>query len=271
MTYKFESYSDTHMVFGVILGTALCMVGIFGAIFLIDAVPILKSYDDYVIISIIALTLVVLWALAKTYLVQKSKITLKNDLLIFQRKSKKKELKISDIESYKYKLVQGVRLVIWTRYNEKIVIHANDYFCAHEELEVFCSDFDDYVNSLKTPQKVTSEKEYSANHSKIPDLKEAPELLGNASEVITDEESSTNKPERVAVKTSTDFTDKIPKRKKSFYEKKYAQPFLMVFTALVIAFVIYVKMDGGDISGVIIISIGGLAALWAGYFNHQKK
>lgn len=259
------------MVFGVILGTALCMVGIFGAIFLIDAIPILKSYDDYVIIAIIVLTLVVLWVLTKKYLVQKSEITLKNDQLIFQRNSKKRELKISDIESYEYKLVQGVRLVIWTRYNEKIVIHANDYFCAHEGLEEFCSAFDEYVNSKKTEKSAASKDIPDVKLSIGVDSERNSGIAETISEVNPNEPISQTQVESKPLGVSQDSKDLTPKRKKSFYEKNYAQPFLIAFTVLLIAFVIYVIVDGGNLPAAIIVSAGGLSAMWAGYFNHQKK
>lgn len=258
------------MVLGVILGTALCILGIFGAIFIIDAVPILKSYEDYVIVSIITLTLLVLWALTKKYVVQKSKITLKNDLLIFQRKSYKKELRISDIESYKYKFVQGVRLVIWTRYNEKIVIHANDYFCAYEELELFCLDFDHYVGSLNF--------EFDKSSSNLVDrdtlittvqVEEKP--TNPVSEKLDSKSPSSIKPQLGNQIINKETHNQIPERKRSFYERKYALPVLVSFTVVGIIFIIYVKMDGGNLPGTFIVGVGGISAMWMGYLNHQKK
>lgn len=270
MTYEFQSTSNARLILVTSVATIVLVLFVIGSISIVDSFAIDESYNQVVAISIGIIGLVIIWLIGKKFLKQESRLKLDNGKLTFIRDGQTREFHISEIESYKYKLVKGVRLSIWTRRNEEISIIANDIYCDYESLEKFCSDFDEYINSIKTEQQEHYGKHVSNDRKANSSIHDIPPAKVGANEAL-DEQSNKVIIESKIMNASTESRKELPERKKSFYEKRYAQPFLIFFTILVIAFVIFVVVDGGEISGVIIASIGGLAAMWGGYFNHQKE
>ena len=270
MTYEFQSTSNARLILVCIVGTLVLSTFLIGSILLIDSFAFFKSYEQVVIVSLSIVGIGIFWLIGKKFLKQESKLILNDDSLIFIRDGQSREFLISEIESYKYKLVKGVRLSFWTRRNENISIIANDAFCEYEDLERFCSDFDNHIKSLRVkPNEANSEQHSKYGSVNRISLDTAPKAISAADS--DSEQGFLAKGEITKSNTSSQLKKELPERKKSFYERRYAQPFLIVFTILVVAFVVYVKVDGGNLPATIIVGAGGLAAMWAGYFNHQKK
>jgi hypothetical protein len=265
MRYEFGSFSDNQRTIAIVVGTIFLLGTTISANLLIKRLPFLNPYEMPIAISIVVVILAILWLLAKRYLDNHTTIIRNDTCLIIERLKDQIEIPISEIKSYKYNFYRGVRLVIWTRSNLRISINSNDYFSSFDELEKFCVDFDSFLNNRKTEQEdhrmrvKINEPQYPDTHRIKPKEYPIPEARNKT---LTSGADHSNTRQHL---------EKLPERKKSFYEGKWALPFLVTFSIIVFSFVVFVYFDGGSVSGVIIVSIAGLIAMWSAYFKHIVK
>ena len=258
------------MVVAMVVFVAILMSALAMAFLIIEALPISENYVEFVFGGITILGMASCWLLGKKYLKQPSELILTDETLTFRRNKFEKVLPIHEIESYKYKLVNGVRLIIWTRFNESLSITANDIFCDYEELEAFCLDFDKFIDSI-SPQ---GKKSHRANLARETDVETSDEIkieTNQNAENSTLQGAITNHERSVQAEPEMRRTRKIPKRKKSFYERKFALPVLFTMTAIAISVIIHAIIVDANIPGTLIAGIGGIGAMWGAYYNHQRK
>jgi lipopolysaccharide export LptBFGC system permease protein LptF len=60
-------------------------------------------------------------------------------------------------------------------------------------------------------------------------------------------------------------------REKSFFEKKWIFPFLVIFTIIIILLVAYVIYKGQNFTVAFFVAISGLFTTWSGYLSVKKK
>jgi len=270
MKYEFGSFSDTQRAIAIVLSTLFLLATLVLATSIIETLPSLDVYETPVIISIIVISIGVIWFAAKKYLDNKTIITKQDDSLSITRLNSTYDIRLADIKSYKYNFYRGVRLVILTRSNQRISINSNDYLSKYEDLERFCIEFDDYIKARKDQTHNILAKD-EMNEKRYLD----PTKNNQLKNVLTEAQSNTIKQnikvDQDAILNADSKFDRLPERKKSFYEKKWALPYLIGVSILLFGFIVFVYFDGGNISGVIIVVVGAMFATWGAYLNHNKK
>src|SRR5690606_23638112 len=118
------------------------------------------------------------------YIRKNAQITLFDDYLVLKTDTKPQTIYFNDILKYKYSLGRNTNLTLYYSYYDYTTIRSNDMFCSNEELEEFCTDFenqiekmskdstseinkDKNIDSLKVQDSITASNSIVSEHSKF--------------------------------------------------------------------------------------------------------
>lgn len=215
---------------------------------------------EWWIIVITIVLLVLFYWVARKLSVHQTVLAFDENKISITRNGKYQLIPISSIVSYKITHLNGVRIDMRLASGNRITLVGSDYFYNWEPLEHFCTDFEDYIHTLPNIDKGFSR---SNEEHTIPSEQQMDKIT-NKEHLIASTSIPSIRMENIE--------PAIPRREKSFYEKKYALPLLLIFSVLVITIVIYIYfIDKGSINGPMITGIAGLISMWGAYFYQTVK
>lgn len=229
---------------------------------LILSLVVTMGFLQFQLVPVIVTTsgiLALFYIAARRYALCQTRLSFDKDRITIARNGQCQTFNVEDVASYKINFMSGARIDMKLRNGAKLVIVGSNYFSNWEPLQDFCHDFDEYVRSVSSSDKVRTSLEDASIVTPVPSVEDRTEgksLLSQSQDTPVVIERKNNE-------------KAVPRREKSFYEKKYALPFLLVFSALTVGILFYIYLvDKGSPNGPMIMGLAGLIAMWGAYLKH---
>ncbi|MGB3526223.1 MAG: hypothetical protein WBB32_09685 [Flavobacteriales bacterium] len=251
--------------FNSVIVARIWILGFILWVVLILFAVVTTGYLQFQLVTFIVITLGIIalfYLAARRYALYKTVLSFDIDRLSIARDGQCQKVNIKDIASYKINFMSGVRIDMKLRNGENIVMIGSDYFNNWEPLQEFCHDFDEYVRSMSHIEQVRTPLDDARIITPVAPVEEKTEgrpLLPHShdSPALIDRENNEKA---------------VPRREKSFHEKKYTLPLLLVFSVFTVGILFYIYLvDRGSANGPMIMGLAGLMAMWGAYLKHAAN
>ena len=211
--------------------------------------------------AISAALLILFYISSRRFTVCETSLTFDRNKISILRDGQHKSFSVNEISSYKINYMSGARIDMKLTGGTKVVLVGSDYFNKWEPLKQFCIDFDEYVRSISNGMEPMTLPDEASRMVPVPSKGEKTD-----DKIFPSHVQATS-----GVIEPVNHGCTIPRRDKSFYEKKYALPLLLMFSVLTIGILLYIYVvDKRRTNGPMIMGVTGLMAMWVSYLKHAK-